>query len=539
MLLSLAAYSCSRVGTRDVRQVLCPLSIVLKLFLTCSFVVKSMNYLVSALAVRPVSPQKPKDVQENCETEVDDAATVEETDGQEDGEVPEKLEEQEEMLTSPTIVKRQRKDSRTKTRLHFCHPPPSTRQKRLRTRPKILLQLQKKSRASRPVPTYDVLSTTALTSRFAQELPHTFTSKSVVGVEELAVVKSEDYSNQDTHTDDFNDVLHDDIGTREVVATISHHGAGEPGIVCRADICLNKARTWAGTPIVRGGYEFVAVEKTGHRLVARWVPRKRPQAQCNGQRSSSPIREPAGKAFNFSLLDPSSRRHAVIATFDAQGLEILDRYSSPKSGTKNRLSISTLDTASMVNDGDSKDVDEGLRSLIVATSVWVSYCEGFIGSLHTHIESPRAKTTDRTHRRKSLSVDLKDLREDRTSLERASSVQGLTSPTFPATTPLTTPPPSIAPRRTQSTNSPILIQPTRRPLLSRRAETMYPIFDAEAEVSTLGSRTSLEDEAGDLGVQGKKDQPLPAAKEKSEKRAKSISKLCCSLKRMERSSSSS
>ncbi len=83
-------------------------------------------------------------------------------------------------------------------------------------------------------------------------------------------------------------------------------------------------------------------------------------------------------------------------------------------------------------------------------------------------------------------------------------------------------------------------QPSGRQLLAKRAETMHPIFDTDTEGSPLDSRTSLEDEGGgNLGFQLAKDTDFDAVGVKNGKRSKGMEKLCRSLKKRERSSTSS
>ena len=490
----------------------------------------SLSFLTSALAVRPLLTQTQQELHGKPDPQDDDDDdSTDEIDLPEDCATPE-----DEKSTNSPNIHRHSKSSRSKLRLQFCYPPPVTKQRRLHARPKILLQLHRISKDTRPTPTYDVLSTTAFESRLAQQFPDTFSGRRGSGPDDLVVVKSEDYSGKDERTDAYDDVLQrDDWKSRTIVAAISFHSRDDPRSLHGAKICLSKGRTWIGSPMPNGGYEAVAVEQTGQRTVARWIPRRDSRHQPHSETATSSTLLFGKKAFNFSLIDPHSRRHAVIATFDAQGISISDRYSSPKTESTAQPSTATVETSSVVDDGRCREVDDALRTLIIATGIWVSYCEGFFGCDLQTAESRKAKLFDSPNRRRGLSIDVKDIKDfkkQKSPLQRASSMQGLSTPPSPLSTPLITPPFLTPPRRTQSAGSPSFDQLHNRQITTRRGMTLDPIFDS-AEISSFASQISVTNgERRDLVTLDQTASRLSLFEEKHEKRSKSVKKLCRSFK---------
>ena len=484
----------------------------------------SITSLVGALTIGPSSARSQEGLDSDCGAQ--DDQFIPEIHAQEYRVTP-----TDENLPKRSRLRRHSTFARTKTRLQFCYPPPVTKQRLLHARPKILLQLHRTSRVTRPTPTYDVFPATTFASRLAQEFPGTLCARRGSGVDDLAVVESENYSDKDERTEDFGDVLmKDDWNTRQIVAAISHHCGDDPGSSLGAEICLSNGKTWIGSPMPKGGYEFIATEPDGQRIVARWVPRRGLSIQSSSQAASSPIVPPGEKAFNFSLIDPHSRRHAVIATFDARALSISEKYSSTTAESTARPSTNTPETSPAVDDREYTEVDEALQGLIVATSIWVSYCEEFFGYDHKTAESRRTKLSGPINERRSLSGDLKGIKKRMYPLQRASSMQGLSTPIPLVHTPLMTPPFLTPPRRTQSTGSTAFSQLYGRPTTMKTAETLDPISDS-AEVSQVNSRKSTKnEERGDLPTQ---DYRYSASEEKHKGRSNNIKKLYHSFKNSE------
>lgn len=130
-------------------------------------------------------------------------------------------------------------------------------------------------------------------------------------------------------------------------------------------------RTWGASEGPNGSFEFTHVTEAGEETVARWVPSKHRAAAGVGSPPGTPAtaRFPADArsqdapraSFNFSLIDPTMRRHAVLATLDPSRLQIKDTYHEPTS----------IMSGSRPEDAPAKVVDVATRTLILATAVWL------------------------------------------------------------------------------------------------------------------------------------------------------------------------
>ncbi|KZF24967.1 hypothetical protein L228DRAFT_59233 [Xylona heveae TC161] len=257
---------------------------------------------------------------------------------------------------------------------------------RLHIRPRVLLQLQRISATSRPVPFYDVLPSTVFAPRLARNFPRVFKGKDGLGANDIVIVGSEEYDNDPVHSKD----EHLDAAAwedRRVVAAICQlHGEGARG---KAEVCLNHGPRWEAIPLANGSYEFISVDDHGLRTVARWVPRSQSISRRNTfQSSPSPVAPDQGKRFIFSILNPHTRRHPVIASMTSNSIDIMDQYSTPNSSTV-ASPVSPIRPASVLsNESSFFDIplaqerpsfktDESLRALILVTGIWVAFRENW------------------------------------------------------------------------------------------------------------------------------------------------------------------
>ena len=499
-------------------------------------IANSMNYVASALAaVRSQSAKPLESLQSTHQILIDhtiqEACSLHEATSPEDcGSISDK--------GSSRRSKRNSTFARSKTTLQFCRPPPIQKKKRaLHIRPKVLLQLRRSSQASRPTPAFDVFSPEAFAPRLAKKFPNTFHGKASLGVDDLVVVESEDYSSTNAETDGGDDVIEkDNWNSREIVAFISQHSKGQASRM--AEIYLSGGKTWTGSSLPKGGYEFGTVADHGLRTVARWVPRKGSRRQTFSSHAGQFVEQPAEqKAFNFSLIDPCSRRHAIIAMLDAHSMEISDRYLIPSGDATVQPSPTGLTSPSVVDDRDFAEVDEELKALIVVTGVWVACCEGFSPNVspdHFTAKVTKAMSTTPTHKRRSLSLGMKDFRKhsaapgsDTTSRRPSSvkqAVSSLTEPTSTANTPFLSPPFLTPPRRTQSTGTTVM-QRIRSPRASAKEAS-----DDDSLAALQGWPSTKKGKEGSSSAREKSSKKIPAPKAETKKRPKGIKGLCCSFK---------
>ncbi|CAP97904.1 hypothetical protein E8E15_011397 [Penicillium rubens] len=271
--------------------------------------------------------------------------------------------------------------SRPKTSYQFAHPAAHARHKRLRFRPKLLLQLQQVSQAPRPLPVVDVLPSTSYLPLIARKFPAIYRTRNGLGPYDLIVVLSEQYDRTVGSIPEKRVSSEDeDEDHREVVATICQKYQEDARLKGKAEICLNFGPVWEASPLPSGSYEFVAQTESGVQIM-RWALRGGRNRRMTTPGTQS--RED-GKRFTFSVIDPTTRRHPVLASMTRNQLEVNDEYSAAvRSGTGPTTPSSGMSVVSDASDADtpldggSVTLDDGLRTLIVITGVWVAFREGW------------------------------------------------------------------------------------------------------------------------------------------------------------------
>ncbi|KAJ5476375.1 hypothetical protein N7475_002104 [Penicillium sp. IBT 31633x] len=289
---------------------------------------------------------------------------------------------------STTVVARPRvsrsatgRKPRSKTSYQFAHPVAHARHKRLRLRPKLLLQLQQVSQAPRPLPVVDVLPSTSYLPLLARRFPAIFRTRNGLGPYDLIVVLSEQYNPRLGIPGNQLGSENEDESHREVVATICQKLQEDARLKGKAEICLNFGPVWEASPLPSGSYEFIAQTDSGLQIV-RWAlrgGRNRRMTTPSGTQFPE-----GGKRFTFSVIDPTTRRHPVLASMTRNRIEIHDEYSMPvRSGTGHTTPSSGMSVASDASDGEaplnanSVPLDDALRTLIIVTGIWAAFREGW------------------------------------------------------------------------------------------------------------------------------------------------------------------
>ncbi|KAL2823935.1 hypothetical protein BDW59DRAFT_91322 [Aspergillus cavernicola] len=283
--------------------------------------------------------------------------------------------------------------SRPKTTYQLAHPAINARHKRLKLRPKLLLQLQRVSPA-RPVPVFDVLPSTMFRPRLARKVPAILRGKRGLGPNDLIVTSSDLYERAAGDAVEKGLSLDDENGEhREVVATICQLLKEDALSRGKVEICLNCGLVWEATPLPNGSYEFAANTDSGL-MILRWV-RRGPKKRRVSAPPGSILPEDT-RRFTFSVIDPTTRRHPVIASMTRNLLEVYDRYSLPSTAPSSPTSA-----MSIISDGSEMDIpldqqvietDEKLRMLIIITSIWVAFREGWSHNFHYNDSAASTKT---------------------------------------------------------------------------------------------------------------------------------------------------
>ncbi|CAK7202698.1 hypothetical protein SEUCBS139899_005425 [Sporothrix eucalyptigena] len=224
---------------------------------------------------------------------------------------------------------RRRRTPRKSTTFLFAHPAPklSTKKHLLkRIRPTLLMQMQQLSPDRRPLPVIDVYPSSLIAGnvaapRFSKRFPRLFGINGELGIHDTILVQSEDYDSQllGSESEGEDDVF----GHRALLAVLSPLRRGD-----QSEIALEDGSVWTTTALPTGSFDFVRVDEHGYKTTARWVRRviTKPAAMSPGlDDNAAPVTE---CKFTFSIIDPQSRRHPILATLTRSTLEILDRYTT-------------------------------------------------------------------------------------------------------------------------------------------------------------------------------------------------------------------
>ena len=476
----------------------------------CAFcpVAHTMNYIASAFTSRPHSAK-------SLESGLSTPSTFEEA-ALSEGQQGSCLETAATSIADSDIPSKRRSASgrtRTKTAFRLCHPPPvHIHKQRLHIRPRVLLQLQKVSKASRPTPIFEVLPSVVFAPRLARHFPRTFKGKAGLGVDDLVIVSSENYESQELHSDDADDLFDDKWDKREIIAAICQLGKEDhPCGQGETEICLNHGPSWTASQRKNGTYEFISTDDCGNRTVARWVPR-----QLKSDRTSSISSTSEEKKFNFSILNPNSRRHAVIATLDRQTIEISDEYSHPSTSLSSQTSstpttssfsaseeVKLPSVGSSVTARDPIEVDDALRTIITITGIWVAFREGFSPNFKYGQPSQGPSTSPNLklgHKHRSMSLNANQINSiqiaspkspshNLNSAERTrASLQHTVSS---STVPLSSYPPFTPPQRSISTGTAFIQRLSTRKSSTPKVIQLSPVGDFEnSDIEENASRAN-------------------------------------------------
>ena len=278
--------------------------------------------------------------------------------------------------------------SKMKTTYQIARPPPiSSSRRRLRIRPRLLLQLQQLSDHSRPTPALDVLPTSILPARIAHRVPKIFRTRQL-GPNDVLVTTAESTSLQLAQDCDVSSNSSDESekwDNREMVGVICRPRRSEPQDA-DSTVCLDNGDTWQTTRLPRGGYQFTRTDKDGELMRVRWMPKGKPRSRAGTLAAMEPIEPHSDPRFVFSILKPGVRRHPVIATLTKDRIEIQDSYAESVSQSPTQSACTSpasghgaeayfeeqFESATLM-----VQTDHHLRSLIIMTAVHVFFQEGW------------------------------------------------------------------------------------------------------------------------------------------------------------------
>ncbi|CZR57089.1 uncharacterized protein PAC_06978 [Phialocephala subalpina] len=281
--------------------------------------------------------------------------------------------------------KRRRRSIRNTTTYQLAHPAPTLTQKQrlLQIRPKLLLQLQRLSPGSRPKPTLDILPSTIVVPRLAKRFPRMFRGKGELGANDVIVVKSEEYDAGYETVVDESDSDEEGLARRDLVAVICQMRRDLGGSQGKAEIVLSDGSVWIGSPLPNGLYEFVTTDERGNTTTARWVRRSTKRRSVDVSDVTNLNRD---IKFTFSIIDPSTRRHPILATLTQNTLDIPDTFTSVSPSAGRHPPTSPIPRlAGETNEDDegyppersTHVIDESMKVLIQVTGTWVALRQGW------------------------------------------------------------------------------------------------------------------------------------------------------------------
>ncbi|OTB09341.1 hypothetical protein M426DRAFT_6619 [Hypoxylon sp. CI-4A] len=367
---------------------------------------------------------------------------------------------------SSTARRTRRRAPRKSTTFLLAHPPPKPRAKQrlIPIRPKLLLQIQQLSANRRPRPAIDVYPSSAIAGSLIAPLLNRFPRiariKRELGIQDVMLVKSEDYSAQASSSESEGE--EDDLKSRELLAILSPLMTED-----KAEIVMTDGSVWIATPRFNGpnicSYEFVYVDPNGNTITARWVRKQMatkslPVTPTSAAPAVPPSPSPVDYKFTFSIIDPNCRRHPIMATLTNSSLDILDTYTTvSQSSSRYPPTSPMLPTPSSTGeenpfDRTTKQVEEWQKNFITISAVWVILRHGW---------SPNRKPTDFAPLSASSSICSTDM--NATARNRSLSMNselspkiGMSSGSFRRKLPATLRAndqfvPSVLPRRATST----------------------------------------------------------------------------------------
>ncbi|RPB11906.1 hypothetical protein P167DRAFT_181178 [Morchella conica CCBAS932] len=282
---------------------------------------------------------------------------------------------------------------RSKTSYHLAQPPPGSHHTFKPSR-SLVVQLQKLSNITRPLPTLDVLPASVFAPRLKRKLGKFFGNG--VGMQDLVFLSSEDFGDEDEDDDE------DSLNARQVVASVSsgyRKMDGEDGKGSRITVIqLSSGPQWEVSTTAAGGYELVAHEEDGGILMARWNPKSVNPRRRSYQTTKSETGEEE-KKFQFSLVNPNSRKHPILGCLTKQTIEVNDTYplpsitsplgsplaspatTPPHSRPGTPTTSSPLGVAFQISDERVMvKTSEHLRSLMLVSGIWIALREGLVAS---------------------------------------------------------------------------------------------------------------------------------------------------------------
>lgn len=273
--------------------------------------------------------------------------------------------------------------SRFITSFYLAPPPPTSLPRILRSRPRLLLQLQQIDHTARPEPVLDVVQTSGFGLRLDKIISAAFRGKGAVGHCHPRAGLNDSYARIEV-------IGHDSAKARkdgcnedgEVIATIcqAQEEARRNG---NGRVILRFGPSWDASHHPNGRYEFVAANESVQNRIVEWMPCEK------GSRSMSAASLPLGpvadqdKRFIFCVIDPITGHRSAIASMTRRSIDVIDRYSDV-SRTRSNQFLRPDGALSDTSEGNSapglnvKAIGDDLQLVLLITGICVALWEGWL-----------------------------------------------------------------------------------------------------------------------------------------------------------------
>lgn len=287
--------------------------------------------------------------------------------------------------------------------------------------PRLLLQLQKVSEDGRPRPVLEVFPSSRIAGpviapRLAKRFPGIFGVKHHLAYDDIVLVRRDDDFVEAENGEVENE---GELEKGRLVAVYSPLRHSDD-----AEIVLDDGSVWLATPLLNGSYDFVHTDAGGNTTTVRWARRHKILSSPTSASAAEPVTPSSVTSkprYTFSIINPLTRRHPVLATLTPTSLNVQDTYTSiapssrryppsrrvgrsnslnathsrihgvPNSPTQlSSLGFSTdgesdsghTDSQFSLDGGDSLNrpvhiIDDKTKMLIAVTSLWVALRSGW------------------------------------------------------------------------------------------------------------------------------------------------------------------
>ncbi|KAK0743270.1 hypothetical protein B0T18DRAFT_294532, partial [Schizothecium vesticola] len=162
-----------------------------------------------------------------------------------------------------------------------------------------------------------------ITPRLAKRFPGIFGVKRHLGYDDVVLVRRDD---DDSLSEEDSDC--EDLGQGKLLAVFSPVKHSD-----EAEIVLEDGSIWVAKPRPNGSFDFVYHDIHGVPKTVRWARRntvsQHPTPPVDPSTGTPlPSSTPPPARFTFSIINPLTRRHPVMATLSQSLLEVQDTYTS-------------------------------------------------------------------------------------------------------------------------------------------------------------------------------------------------------------------